>query len=356
METSMNGRTPGPLTRTRSTGISANALAQAIIIEGRSLAGEVSACLDRLAERVVLFRWGEFVFVTFGCLAGLGTLLSLGWLGVILTGQGVPAAVFLRLALLSSAAVVLGSWVLAQLLDWRLVLANPRRTLRRPVFVSWGGLAAMLAVLALVAGQSHISVLLVLDATARALPLGHALGRLGCLSYGCCYGLPTHGPLAIRYRNPEAKAVRVAGLWNVPLHPTAFYEAVLDLGILALVNGASVAGVPLGVPFALTLILYGCGRFVVESRRDDRDIALLPSLLPGGGPHSSFPLSRFLCAGLVLVGATLLPGLLQHPAWTRAVHWQTAIAGIPALLPAIALPTLLVFVGFGLHRRRVGEW
>lgn len=342
--------------RTRIAGTSAAALVEPIVLGGRSLAAEIGARLDRLGECVVLFRWGEFVLVTFGFLAGLGALLSLGWMGVILAGQGVPPRVFTWLAFSSGGAVVVGSWLLAQLLDWRLVVASPRETLRRPVFVSWGGLAGVLAVIGVLAPLWHVPALLLLDAAARALPLGHALGRLGCLSYGCCFGRPTSAPLAIRYRNPEAKAVRVAGLHGVPLHPAALYEAVLDVGILAVVNGLSALGVPLGVPFALTLVLYGGGRFAIEFLRDDRDGSMVapPSVHGAGRPPVS--LSRLLCAGMVLLGAALLPRLLQRPAPAPAVRWDAVLAGVPALLPAIVVPALLVFLGFAVHRRRVGRW
>lgn len=356
MKTSPTWTSSRPAVRTRRITTPSFGPRLVALLYWPALAGEISVRLDRLGACVVLFRLGDLIVVTFGCLAGIGTLLSVGLTGVILTGQGVPAAVFMRFALLSTAAVVLGSWLVAQILDWRLVVAEPRRMLRRPVFVSWGGLAGMLVVLVVLAPLSHLPALLLLDAAARALPLGHALGRLGCLSYGCCFGRPTHGPLAIRYRNPEAKAVRVAGLRDVPLHPAALYEAMLDLGIMALVNGLCVLGMPLGTPFALTVLLYGTGRFVIESLRDNRDSAVLPALSFLRAGRSIFPLSRWLCVGLVVLGAALLPGLLQHPQWVPAVHWQGVATGFPVLLPASVLPAFLVFGGFGVHRRRVGEW
>ncbi|HKU37064.1 MAG TPA: prolipoprotein diacylglyceryl transferase family protein, partial [Polyangiales bacterium] len=43
-----------------------------------------------------------------------------------------------------------------------------------------------------------------LDALLPALPLGHALGRLGCLFGGCCYGAAWNGPWAIVYTHPLA--------------------------------------------------------------------------------------------------------------------------------------------------------
>ena len=59
----------------------------------------VSAGLDWLAGRVVLFRHGDLVFVSFGFFGALGALLTLAWMGVILTGQGVSIGAFGAMAL-----------------------------------------------------------------------------------------------------------------------------------------------------------------------------------------------------------------------------------------------------------------
>ena len=141
-----------------------------------------SAALDWLANRVVLFRAGDLVFVTFGLFAALGTLFTLTGMGVILLGQGMGARTFLGLSLFGSATIVLASWLLGQLLDFRLVLENPREALRRPIFVSWGGVFGLPIVFGLFSWLSDFSLLLLLDALARTRPIGHALGRLGCLS------------------------------------------------------------------------------------------------------------------------------------------------------------------------------
>jgi hypothetical protein len=104
--------------------------------------------------------------------------------------------------------------------------------------VSWGGLLGLPLAIAALARLSGFPALVCLDALARIAPVGHALGRLGCLTYGCCFGRPTASGLSITYRNPLAKAVRVGGLGGVPLHPAPLYEAALDLVIFAAVNAA----------------------------------------------------------------------------------------------------------------------
>ncbi|MFI5397225.1 MAG: prolipoprotein diacylglyceryl transferase [Candidatus Binatia bacterium] len=306
----------------------------------------LSAALDGLGRRVVLFRYGDLVFVTFGLFAALGAFVTLAWLGVILLGQGLAPELFAVFTLSGSLVVVAASWLLAQLFDYRLLLANPRAALRRPVFISWGGILGIFIVLGLFAPVSGFSALLLLDALARSVPLGHALGRLGCLSYGCCFGRPTSLRLAITYRNPSAKAVRVGGLQHVRLHPAAFYEAVLGIGIVVVTNAAAVLGAPRGVPAALGMILYGLGRFGIEFVRNN-DGRIVRGLLS---------LNHLLSLALAGVGFIAWPVLHHAAQATPVISWTMASAAVPWLVPGVVPACLLIFVGFSLHRGRVGAW
>jgi phosphatidylglycerol:prolipoprotein diacylglycerol transferase len=306
----------------------------------------VSAALDWLAQRVVLFRHGDLVFVTFGLFAALGAFLTLAWMGVILIGQGVSIQAFVILALVASALVVLGSWLLAQLLDFRLLLQKPREALRRPVFASWGGLLIVPLVFGIFSWHSGVAVLVLVDAFARSMPIGHALGRLGCLSYGCCFGRPTGRRLAITYRNPLAKAVRIGGLQNVRLHPAALYEAVLDLGILLVVNTAALLGAPLGVPSALALVLYGLGRFAIEFSKDNDGRIVL----------GRCAVNHLISLAMAALGALLLHSILLAPEATPVIAWASALDTVPRLLPALAPSAMVIFAGYSVHRRSVGSW
>jgi phosphatidylglycerol:prolipoprotein diacylglycerol transferase len=71
------------------------------------------------------------------------------------------------------------------------------------------------------------------DVLIPALTINHALGRVGCLGAGCCYGSPTGNDFGIRLD----LAGMDSGLRNTPLHPTQLYEFVglmiLFLGLIA---------------------------------------------------------------------------------------------------------------------------
>jgi phosphatidylglycerol:prolipoprotein diacylglycerol transferase len=306
----------------------------------------ISGLLNRLANHVVLFQFGNLVFVTFGLFVALGAAVSLAGAGTILIGQGLGGGLFLAFALGGSAAVVGGSWFAGVILDYRLVLRQGWRALRRPIFVSWGGLLALPLSLAVFSVWTGFSALLILDALARTVPLGHALGRLGCLCYGCCFGRPTHGCLAITYRNPQAKAVRVAGLWGVPLHPAALYEAVLEFGVFLAVNAAAVMDVPVGVPAGLALLLYGSGRFAIEFLRDNQGRMLFAWV----------SVNHVLSLTVAALGGLALCVLLTARQQAPTISWAAGLEAIPWLLVAIVPSALVMFLGFAMHWRRVGHW
>jgi phosphatidylglycerol:prolipoprotein diacylglycerol transferase len=71
----------------------------------------------------------------------------------------------------------------------------------------------------------------VTDIFATALPLGHAISRLGCLFAGCCYGKPTALPWGVVYTDPLAPGPK-----DVPLHPTQLYEVGYLTLIFVVVN------------------------------------------------------------------------------------------------------------------------
>lgn len=100
------------------------------------------------------------------------------------------------------------------------------------------------------------------DIMAPSLALGHALGRMGCLINGCCYGRRCDLPWAIRYPSKY-------GFPEAALHPTQVYEALLGLGLAWLLGRRFASRRFDGEVFAGYLIGYALLRSVVECFRGD---------------------------------------------------------------------------------------
>ena len=301
--------------------------------------------LHRLANWTVLFRVGEYIFVTLGLFAAVGAFLGGLWASALLLGHGLP---LLDVALLL-VGILVGHIVLARtfLLPWRLpaLLQRTGETLRTVEFASWGGFLAIALGFVLYAVLSGRSLLLLIDAAVLGGTLTHAVGRIGCLTFGCCFGRPSGSPLAIRYDNPLAKAVRVAGLRGIPIHPVPLYEATFNLGLFLLLNGIALAGSREGVPAALYLVIYGSGRFLLEFLRYDWAADRI-------GPLCR---NQWLSLLQASAGAALLVAL-STASGPASPSIGDADAQTLVLLPVLTVCAALVFLAYSLHRGSIGRW
>jgi prolipoprotein diacylglyceryltransferase len=103
------------------------------------------------------------------------------------------------------------------------------------------------------------------------LPVGHIFGRLGCFAAGCCYGKPYDGIFAVIY--PKESLSAPAG---IPLHPVQIYEAVYNVFVfivLLILKRRSKEGK--GLVLWTYLLLYGIGRFYMETLRYDAERGFL---------------------------------------------------------------------------------
>lgn len=96
------------------------------------------------------------------------------------------------------------------------------------------------------------------------LPLGHAIGRVGCLFAGCCYGMPYDGPFAVTYTHTAGDTPL-----NTPLFPVQGIEAAL-LIILFIVMLIIYFKCNNAVVLVSTYVIsYSVIRFVLEYFRYD---------------------------------------------------------------------------------------
>jgi phosphatidylglycerol:prolipoprotein diacylglycerol transferase len=129
---------------------------------------------------------------------------------------GLPRFDALALGLVGVAGGLCGGTLLSVATHLGLFLARPA-LLAEPGLVFYGGFLGGLAAAALYCRAYRLSLVDAADAAAPGLALGHALGRVGCLLGGCCYGrvvapdFPLALPLAGTFRHP-VQLYEAAGL------------------------------------------------------------------------------------------------------------------------------------------------
>ena len=140
------------------------------------------------------------------------------------------------------------------------------------------------------ARRKGVSFLAFADVLGPYLPLGHAIGRLGCFLNGCCYGRLSDAHWAIRFpRIPsdvsatptgspayldhlQAGFVQLTDAASLPVHPAQLYSLtglVVVAGIMWVVRER---WYPFpGVMIPAYFVLYGILRLVLEFFRGDHN-------------------------------------------------------------------------------------
>jgi len=242
----------------------------------------------------ILLKIGPINIYTYGSLLCLAFLAALWVAGREAQRVGLPPGRIWDLGFYILVAALVGARALE-------VLLNLHRYVEKPldIFKLWdGGLAfqgglllAFITALAYIR-RHGLPVWGTLDALALGIPLGHSIGRVGCLMAGCCYGRPTDLPWAVTFTHPETLGPR-----GVPVHPTQLYESLLYLGIFGFILWLRKRKSFQGELFGTYLLLAGLARFGVEFfRGDDRG----PVIFAG------MPVTQVVALITALVGAVLL--------------------------------------------------
>ncbi len=221
----------------------------------------------------VLFRIGPFALRSYGLLLALSFFV-----GILLAGRrirrigGDPARI-VDLAVVIIVASVIGSRFLYVAFHWQEFAGRPLDVINpfsNPQGVGIAGLSMdgglVLAVLAglLFLYLARQPVLDTLDALAPSFALGIFLTRIGCFLNGCCFGMPSSGPLSVVF--PEEC---LAG-WvypHTPLHPAQLYNAMGGLVMLILLLWLERHKTFSGFTFLLALIFYGLLRLLMDFLR-----------------------------------------------------------------------------------------
>ena len=135
-------------------------------------------------------------------------------------------------------------------------------------FVFDGGMAGATAGMWMYSRWRTLDLLKFGDLCAPVWAAAYALGRLGCLAAGCCYGSPTSMPWGVSF--PEG----VEAPAHVRLHPAQVYASLWELGLMSLLlvlekSKQKSLGRGPGRLFAIWLIGHGLGRLMLEQFRGD---------------------------------------------------------------------------------------
>jgi prolipoprotein diacylglyceryltransferase len=287
--------------------------------------------------------------------SGLWQGVNLTWYGIMQT-VGMLLAVALALVLSASAsvpvyavAVVVGlllavglpsSGFVARLVEHR----KGTFTVGGAVFVVTLFLPWLALGLDRVSGRDH--ALIIVSALAVAYPFGEGIGRLACISFGCCYGrrIDQCGPVlrALFARQPAIvvgptrKAAYAGHCEGVPLIPVPALSAlVLSAGALGGV-GLFLAG-SFRLAGVVSLAVAFTWRFASELLRAD---------YRGEGRLSAYQWMALVCLVYSTLALGLLPGSERLPEVSRGLM----VLQSPIVLGALAALGLATFGYLGVSK------
>lgn len=229
-----------------------------------------------------LFQLGPITIYTYGFLLAVAFLLGIWLTARFAKREGIHEDTIWNIGLLIMVSGLLGSKILLIVTDWDYYRQHPGALFSLSTLQSagvfFGGLLLALVACAWYFRRKNLPPWKTADLFAPGLALGHAIGRLGCFSAGCCYGRDTHVPWAVIFTDPSAHVQTDVPL-NRPLHPTQLYEAVAEAIIFLFLLWLRRRKSFDGQVVLMYLILYSISRFGIEFYRADERGSLFGGLL-----------------------------------------------------------------------------
>jgi phosphatidylglycerol:prolipoprotein diacylglycerol transferase len=214
---------------------------------------------------LTVLRWHAIArpIGSYGAMLVLALLLGVGLQLRAAERAGLDVGAMISTLAGSLAAGFACAFATSLLVGW-VAAGSFRAALDQTGIVFYGGALGGGCALALLARSFGLPVARVLDSALPALPFAHAVGRIGCLLGGCCYGAASDLPWAIRYTDVLAPAHA-----EFARQPWPAYEAI---GLCALgwlfAEPTRFASRP-AQRAALYVVLYAIMRALLEPLRAD---------------------------------------------------------------------------------------
>jgi phosphatidylglycerol---prolipoprotein diacylglyceryl transferase len=207
---------------------------------------------------------------TYGFLLAVGFISALWLIANLAERDGLPKNKIYDLGLYILASGLIGAKLLMVITDWN-DFGSWRQAFSLDVLrsggVYLGGFLIAVAVSVVLMSLWRLPWRKTADAFAPGIALGHAIGRLGCFSAGCCWGKPTTSWIGVRFTEKAHELTDVP--IGTSLVPTQLIEAASNVAILIVLLWLRKRRVFDGQIIFAYGMMYAVTRFTVEFWRDD---------------------------------------------------------------------------------------
>lgn len=214
--------------------------------------------------RLVLFQIGDFKVYSYGLMIAIGIIVASTLFIRRAKVDGYDEDKLLNLIIVTVISGILGGKLLFILTELNNIINDPSILLNfGNGFVIYGAIMGGILGLYLYCRKNKFNSLRILDFVAPGVALAQGFGRIGCFLAGCCYGRETTLPIGITFPQDSLAPS------GVSLLPTQLFSSGFDFILAGILLWYSRKNSKDGRVFALYLIIYSIGRFLIEFFRND---------------------------------------------------------------------------------------
>ena len=236
----------------------------------------------------VIFKWGSFTLYSYGLMVGIAFLTAILLAIYRSKGSGFQTFEAFEMGVYGAFICLIGSRLLYVLANWSYYSRHLVEILRiwDGGFILYGGLLPLFLLPFFI---GHPDVWQALDLFTPSIPLGMALGRIGCFLNGCCWGLiseswgisfPAANQPPVFQQQVREGLIRPDSACTLPVLPTQLYSAAADIGIFLLILRLEKKTRYPGFMFWFFALVYTLVRFTIEIFRYHKPWEMLSTSPP----------------------------------------------------------------------------
>ena len=214
----------------------------------------------------ILIKFGNFAIYSYGLMMAIAFIVGITLARKEAERVGQDPEKILDLSFYILIGAVIGSRLFYVFTDPQTFLSDPIEIFRiwNGGLVFYGGFIMAVVVAVVYVRRTGLSFWQIADIMSPGLAVGQAIGRIGCLFAGCCYGKVCDRPWAITFHHSDSLAPL-----GLPLHPTQLYSVFSDFSIFVVLWLFRKKTWFPGQLFWVYVLLYGITRPIVEIFRGD---------------------------------------------------------------------------------------
>lgn len=259
----------------------------------------------------ILFRIGPLIVHSYGVLLIIGFLIGLyramavSRRRMLSEPEGSPRRIHpdtvFDAGIVGLIVGLIGARVLFVALDWSNYSSHPLDALKvwEGGLSLHGGMLFGILYFMFFSWRRKISLYALGDLGAVSWAIAYAVGRIGCLLNGCCYGAPTSLPWGVRFPDEQHP-----GFFTSPSHPTQIYASLFNVFFFLVLVQWEKLRRPDGELFYAYIGMYGVYRFIVDIFRAGATSTYIP------GTHLTD--TYLVSLGMLIISLTGIVLLRRH--------------------------------------------